>query len=919
MYYRKFLIVLFLVILIRLTTGVSHAATYYLSPAGSDTNQGTQASPWKTISKANSSIASGDTVILADGTYSAYVKINKPNSIWKALNKHKAVIDGGLSPTLLNGQWNKIVPAYNEKCSGMGTWVNLITVDTQNVTIDGLFLKNSCGRGVLLNLNSSGAIFKNNWVDWTMQAGVFVSAETNGIQFTGNYMTRNSFGDVYRVLTTGDYSVNISAHMSGNGMVVRDNVFAWGRGEIAMTGARNLLVEKNFILGNKNNFYPGWAQNVVFRNNLVYAPESRNTSGTHWEKVGDSTHNWHMSTRNEKTDRWSDYVNGLDNIAYYNNIIINNEIGFSGYHRAGGAFVYSTDTTKLYFGYNTVIAGPETGSLLSANFGSVEGEDSKLTGIVENNVFDTRKNPGSKVGVKLSGNDQIVLRNNIIPNDADNSFSQSGNIRNNNPGLINSAASLSIVPPPIGVDVLDMSEILNAVQILDYLPQTNGISINAAITSSLSSDTIIPAEARSVDFLRNSRDTTPDIGALEYGSEGTGEPPVDGTRLGITAYLHGIGNGGDNVMPSSPGNNNPLHSNRGVTIELFNSQNQSQGLLQGNISYNSSGGNFQGVIDAGNTPGGIYTARIRSLYYLSKAYSGVINITQDQLNQLAPVYLVAGDANNDNSLSILDFNIILDCYSELEPPRNCNDADKRLSADLTDDGDVNQFDYNLFLRELSVQVGDDDTTPQPTSPAATNTPPQGATNTPVPTNPPGGGDGEIKLFDEIVQFTSSDNGFHRLHEGNSPWPAHVPVNWKEPVDYFNTQWQYRIQVIANPTNQASKLQLCFWKIPGFDPENCAFNISQTGIGIYTYASNPSINGANNGGWARISGTVLSFTDPETYRASIILRGPGNCVVTTKGQVANKCPELFDRLKDMRFKLTVIMVPAGQSFSGWGNY
>lgn len=45
------------------------AATYYVSPSGSDSNPGTQSSPWRTIQKAASTLTAGDTAIVMDGTY----------------------------------------------------------------------------------------------------------------------------------------------------------------------------------------------------------------------------------------------------------------------------------------------------------------------------------------------------------------------------------------------------------------------------------------------------------------------------------------------------------------------------------------------------------------------------------------------------------------------------------------------------------------------------------------------------------------------------------------------------------------------------------------------------------------------------------------------------------------------------------
>src|ERR1700687_6103493 len=52
------------------TLGITQAATYYVSIAGSDSNPGTQAAPFRHLSK-GAAVAQhpGDTVIVMDGTY----------------------------------------------------------------------------------------------------------------------------------------------------------------------------------------------------------------------------------------------------------------------------------------------------------------------------------------------------------------------------------------------------------------------------------------------------------------------------------------------------------------------------------------------------------------------------------------------------------------------------------------------------------------------------------------------------------------------------------------------------------------------------------------------------------------------------------------------------------------------------------
>jgi autotransporter-associated beta strand protein len=52
-----------------LATSSALAATWYISPTGSDTNSGTASSPWRTVEKAQSTGSAGDTVICYGGTY----------------------------------------------------------------------------------------------------------------------------------------------------------------------------------------------------------------------------------------------------------------------------------------------------------------------------------------------------------------------------------------------------------------------------------------------------------------------------------------------------------------------------------------------------------------------------------------------------------------------------------------------------------------------------------------------------------------------------------------------------------------------------------------------------------------------------------------------------------------------------------
>jgi hypothetical protein len=70
--FRKLTIIL----LAALTCTVAKSATYYVSKSGSDSNPGTQSSPWLTIQKAANTAQAGDTVNVGTGTYNEQVSLS---------------------------------------------------------------------------------------------------------------------------------------------------------------------------------------------------------------------------------------------------------------------------------------------------------------------------------------------------------------------------------------------------------------------------------------------------------------------------------------------------------------------------------------------------------------------------------------------------------------------------------------------------------------------------------------------------------------------------------------------------------------------------------------------------------------------------------------------------------------------------
>lgn len=182
---------------------------------------------------------------------------------------------------------------------------------------------------------------------------------------------------------------------------------------------------------------------------------------------------------------------------------------------------------------------------------------------------------------------------------------------------------------------------------------------------------------------------------------------VGNTSIVLTIYEHGIGASGDNTNPSnaSLSNKNPAHKQIAANVEIFTTNNQLIGAGSGTVTYNANKGAYTGNLPIQKGfPTGEYILSLKTNGHLRKQVTGVQTITAGKNNTITSVTLIAGDTNNDNVINILDYNILMNCYSDLKPAISCT-SDQKIGSDMNDDGSVNQIDYNLFIRELSSQSG----------------------------------------------------------------------------------------------------------------------------------------------------------------------------------------------------------------------
>jgi hypothetical protein len=204
------------------------------------------------------------------------------------------------------------------------------------------------------------------------------------------------------------------------------------------------------------------------------------------------------------------------------------------------------------------------------------------------------------------------------------------------------------------------------------------------------------------------------IGLLFYGVScfhGAHEVAAQQNQTIITysIFLHGIGSTGDN---SSAGNTYmstklPKITKKNVTLFFYNPNGTLALAKTGIMNFDHERGGFTGKVTIENNRlAGSYQVKVKSPSYLVKRIPAAITISPGKTVALPNVTLTAGDFNDDNILNVVDYNMIMGCYSDLLKPVYCN-AQLQRRTDLSADLRVNAHDYNLYLREMAViQNGD---------------------------------------------------------------------------------------------------------------------------------------------------------------------------------------------------------------------
>jgi parallel beta helix pectate lyase-like protein/fibronectin type III domain protein len=286
------------------STSACGGAVFYVSPAGSDSNPGTLAQPWKTLKKTIGALLPGQTAYLRAGVYqeqlsgscgTAYNKlywtrsgtVSQPITISGYPGEQKQVLVQ--TAITLAGDYERLQrlvvgknlgwSSFDHACTG-GPNLNLLGL---NDSLTGVEVRNSAMSGVYLE-GADGARLVANWIHdngshYNLDHGVYWFSGARGLAADNivqhNYANGLKIGPNAQSVLVTENTVNGNGRsgiiVSGdstytsNNNTIADNIVSWNAGcgirtywESAGVGSGNKAV-RNLLYGNANgnSWYPG--------------------------------------------------------------------------------------------------------------------------------------------------------------------------------------------------------------------------------------------------------------------------------------------------------------------------------------------------------------------------------------------------------------------------------------------------------------------------------------------------------------------------------------------------------------------------------------------------------------------------------------------------------------------------------------
>jgi hypothetical protein len=242
----------------------STGSTFYVSTAGSDSNPGTLAQPWRTIQKAFSTLRPGEIALVRGGVYTQSVVMTRAGT---ALAPITVKNYPGEQPIIHPGGSGSM--DYPVRITAGAAFFRLQGFVIENAPLDTTVNVYISDAGLQQPQAAHDIEFRDNEVRNGMGTGLLVAPRTERVHLIGNSVHDNGIGTAHQ--HQGMYFQGQDGLIANN--VVYDQPNGFGiqvRGEDTQIAANNVIVTENTSVGNSLAGFviENTASNVTVVNNV---------------------------------------------------------------------------------------------------------------------------------------------------------------------------------------------------------------------------------------------------------------------------------------------------------------------------------------------------------------------------------------------------------------------------------------------------------------------------------------------------------------------------------------------------------------------------------------------------------------------------------------------------------------------------
>lgn len=371
-----------------LVPGVAGAATYYVAPTGNDANNGSLASPFRSITKGAAAARPGDTVSVRGGVYNEIVK---------------APVKGTASARITIQSY----PGEKAIIDGTGTAASTDLVQLGNAEyadFTGFEVRNSTRLGIA-GWGAKNVRILNNTVTRSHRGAIYVGYSAPGtvsdITIADN-IVYNSVLENQLHNMNGGWGQSISVQYADRATITRNRVYENDGEGIVVVSSDNVLVQANEVSDSFSvGIYLDNAQYTTVDGNFVYSTGNSRYFRSGYPASGIATANETYATANPLTD-----------VKITNNIVVDARYGFYyGAFEAGGGLKNTTVANNTFYKARTAMvwleADAHANNAFQNNIFFQAGGGVMHTGTVAGSTFRNNNWYGGNAGVAAGLGDII--------------------------------------------------------------------------------------------------------------------------------------------------------------------------------------------------------------------------------------------------------------------------------------------------------------------------------------------------------------------------------------------------------------------------------------------------------------------------------------------------------------------------------